>query len=133
MFEASPIKTPVKTPVFDDEPARPLSEPVRLLDLRRRPAAAKAPGAVGPACAPRPARKLDRPEHVAAIEAALAELRPRLNADGGDCELVRIEGDVVRVRMTGACAGCRLASMTVLGVRMRLIEKLGFPVKVVPV
>jgi NifU-like protein len=35
--------------------------------------------------------------------------------------------------MTGACAGCQLASMTVLGVRMKLIEKLGFPVKVVPV
>ena len=86
-----------------------------------------------PACAPRPARDLDRPEHIAAIEATLAELRPRLKADGGDCEFVRVEGDVVRVRMTGACVGCQLASMTVLGVRMKLIERLGFPVKVVPV
>ena len=83
--------------------------------------------------APRPARKLDKPEHIAAIEAALAELRPRLQADGGDCCLVGVEDDVVRVRMSGACAGCQLASMTVLGVRMKLIEKLGFPVKVVPV
>ena len=89
--------------------------------------------AADPACAPRPARDLDTPEHRAAIEAALAELRPRLKADGGDCELVGVEGDVVRVRMTGACAGCQLASMTVLGVRMKLIEKLGFPVKVVPI
>ena len=94
---------------------------------------AKTPQPTGPACAPRPARDLDRPEHIAAIEATLAELRPRLQADGGDCQLVRVEGDVVRVRMTGACVGCQLASMTVLGVRMKLIEKLGFPVKVVPV
>ena len=66
-------------------------------------------------------------------KAALAELRPRLQLDGGDCELVDIVEDVVRVRLTGACVGCQLASMTVLGVRMRLIERLGFPVKVVPV
>ncbi len=78
-------------------------------------------------------RRLDGAERVAAIESALAELRPRLQLDGGDCELVDIVEDVVRVRLTGACVGCQLASTTVLGVRMRLIEKLGFPVKVVPV
>jgi len=33
-------------------------------------------------------------------EAALEELRPRLKADGGDCQIVEVEGDVVRVRMT---------------------------------
>jgi len=120
-------------PYFEEEPAAPRPERVRLIDMQRRPAVAKAPQPAGPACAPRPARSLDKPEHLAAIEAALAELRPRLNADGGDCQLVGVEGDVVRVRMTGACAGCQLASMTVLGVRMKLIEKLGFPVKVVPV
>ncbi len=119
--------------MFEDEPASPRPERVRLLDMQRRPAVARAAQPAGPACAPRPARNLDTPEHLAAIEAALAELRPRLKADGGDCQLVGVEGDVVRVRMTGACAGCQLASMTVLGVRMKLIEKLGFPVKVVPV
>jgi NifU-like protein len=120
-------------PFLEDEPTAPRPERVRLLDRQRCPAVANAPQPAGPACAPRPARDLDKPEHLAAIEAALAELRPRLMADGGDCELVRVEGDVVRVRMTGTCAGCQLASMTVLGVRMKLIEKLGFPVKVVPV
>ncbi len=111
-------------PFPDDEPAAPRPWRVRLLDLQRRPAVTRTP---------QPARDLDRPEYIAAIEATLAELRPRLQADGGDCELVRVEGDVVRVRMTGACVGCQLASMTVLGVRMKLIERLGFPVKVVPV
>ncbi|RBP03485.1 Fe-S cluster biogenesis protein NfuA [Roseiarcus fermentans] len=127
MFEAAPSDLPS----FDDQPPRP--ERVRLIDMQRRPSVARAPQPAGPACAPRPARNLDRPEHLAAIEAALAELRPRLQADGGDCCLVGVEGDVVRIRMSGACSGCQLASMTVLGVRMKLIEKLGFPVKVVPV
>ena len=126
MFDDAPSRS-----FQDDEPARP--ERVRLVDMQRRPPAAKAPRPAGPACAPRPARALDKPEHITLIEAALTELRPRLQADGGDCRLVGVQGDVVRVRMTGACAGCQLASMTVLGVRMKLIEKLGFPVKVVPV
>lgn len=118
----------------DDAAASPSPGRIRLLDLSGRPAVAKARETAGPACAsPRPAHSLDKPEHLAAIEAALAELRPRLQADGGDCCFVGVEGDVVRVRMTGTCAGCQLASMTVLGVRMKLIEKLGFPVKVVPV
>lgn len=113
------------TPEDEAQPARG----VRLIDLNRRPAVAKA----APAPVKRPARPLDTPERLATIEAALADLRPRLQADGGDCRLVGVEGDVVRVKMTGACVGCQMASMTVMGVRMKLIEKLGFPVKVVPV
>ncbi len=113
----------------EDEAAPAQSARVRLIDLNRRPAVAKA----APAPAKRPVRPLDTPERLAAIEAALADLRPRLQADGGDCCLVGVEGDVVRVKMTGACVGCQMASMTVMGVRMKLIEKLGFPVKVVPV
>jgi NifU-like protein len=120
-------------PMFEDGAASPRPERVRLIDMQRRPSVARATEPAGPACAPRRARNLDKTEHLAAIEAALAEIRPRLKADGGDCQLVGVEGDIVRVRMTGACAGCQLASMTVLGVRMKLIEKLGFPVKVVPI
>ena len=130
MFEAALSDLPM----FEDEPASPRPERVRLLDMQRRPGVARAPQPASPASVPpAPARNLDTPERLAAIEAALAELRPRLKADGGDCQFVGVEGDVIRVRMTGACAGCQLASMTVLGVRMKLIEKLGFPVKVVPV
>jgi Fe-S cluster biogenesis protein NfuA len=46
------------------------------------------------------------------VETVLERLRPALNADGGDIELVNLEGDVVRVRLTGACAGCASAEMT---------------------
>jgi NifU-like protein len=106
---------------------------VRLVGLDRRPSVARTAPTPAPNPTSRPARRLDAPERIAAIEAALAALRPRLKADGGDCQLVDVVDDVVRVRLTGACVGCQLASMTVLGVRMRLIEALGFPVTHVPV
>ena len=46
------------------------------------------------------------------VEAALALIRPALQADGGDVELVEVEEGVVKLRLTGACAGCPVASMT---------------------
>lgn len=46
------------------------------------------------------------------IEQALETIRPALQADGGDIQLVAIEGDVVKVRLTGACGGCPMSSMT---------------------
>ena len=47
-----------------------------------------------------------------AIEAALAKVRPHLQADGGSVELVAIEGTVVKVRLVGACGTCPMAQMT---------------------
>lgn len=67
------------------------------------------------------------------IEAALETIRPNLRRDGGDCQLVKIEGDAVFVRLTGACVGCQLASVTVAGVRQRLVEAVGMPLRVIPV
>ena len=46
------------------------------------------------------------------VEAALNEIRPMLQRDGGDVELVSIEGGVVKVRLQGACAGCPMSQMT---------------------
>jgi len=46
------------------------------------------------------------------IEKAIEELRPYLRADGGNIELVGVENGVVKVRLTGACAGCPMARMT---------------------
>ena len=46
------------------------------------------------------------------IEQALETIRPALQADGGDIQLVAIEGDLVKVRLTGACGGCPMSSMT---------------------
>ena len=46
------------------------------------------------------------------VEAALAKIRPALQADGGDVELVGVEDGVVKVSLRGACAGCPMATMT---------------------
>lgn len=46
------------------------------------------------------------------IEAALEQIRPALQADGGDVELVAVEDGVVSVKLTGACDGCPMATMT---------------------
>jgi Fe-S cluster biogenesis protein NfuA len=46
------------------------------------------------------------------IEEALAQIRPMLQADGGDVELVAVEEGVVKLRLKGACAGCPVSEMT---------------------
>lgn len=47
------------------------------------------------------------------IEAALDKVRPSLQADGGNVELVEVTPDgVVKVRLTGACGGCPMSQMT---------------------
>ena len=47
------------------------------------------------------------------VQKALEELRPNLQADGGDVQFVAVEKDVVKVKLKGACAGCPMSSMTV--------------------
>lgn len=46
------------------------------------------------------------------VKAALERIRPELQRDGGDIELVQVEGPVVKVRLVGACAGCPMSMMT---------------------
>jgi Fe-S cluster biogenesis protein NfuA len=46
------------------------------------------------------------------VECALATIRPAMQADGGDVELVTVEDGVVSVRLKGACLGCPSASLT---------------------
>jgi len=47
------------------------------------------------------------------VQAALDKVRPHLQADGGDVELVEItEGNVVKVRLKGACGSCPMSQMT---------------------
>ncbi|KPK20977.1 MAG: nitrogen fixation protein NifU [Dehalococcoidia bacterium SG8_51_3] len=49
------------------------------------------------------------------VEAALAKVRPMLLADGGDVQLVDVTDGVVKVKLTGACGGCPMATMTLKG------------------
>jgi Fe-S cluster biogenesis protein NfuA len=47
------------------------------------------------------------------VESALARVRPALQADGGDVELVEVTDDgTVKVKLTGACSGCPMSTMT---------------------
>ncbi len=46
------------------------------------------------------------------VEAILAQIRPALQADGGDVELVDVSEGIVRLKLKGACAGCPMATMT---------------------
>jgi Fe-S cluster biogenesis protein NfuA len=47
-----------------------------------------------------------------AVEKALLDVRPALQADGGDIELVDVVDGVVQVRLRGACAGCPMSQLT---------------------
>ena len=46
------------------------------------------------------------------VEQALEKIRPMLQRDGGDIELVEVNDGVVKVRLTGACKGCPMSQMT---------------------
>jgi Fe-S cluster biogenesis protein NfuA len=62
----------------------------------------------------------------------LSEVRPAIQADGGDIELVAIEGMRVKVRLSGKCRSCALAMQTLGGIRRKLMHALNEPVLVVP-
>lgn len=58
------------------------------------------------------------------VEAALETIRPSLQADGGDVELVDVTDGTVKVRLTGACAGCPMSTMTLqMGIERVLKEQ----------
>jgi Fe-S cluster biogenesis protein NfuA len=46
------------------------------------------------------------------VQKALDEIRPQIQADGGDIEFVAVEKQTLKVRLRGACAGCPMAAMT---------------------
>ncbi len=59
------------------------------------------------------------------VETVLDELRPYLMADGGNVELVEIEGPIVKLRLQGACGSCPSSTMTLkMGIERRLREKI---------
>ena len=58
------------------------------------------------------------------VKAVLDKIRPMLQADGGDVELVEVdEGGVVKVRLQGACAGCPMSQMTLKSGIERLLKQ----------
>jgi Fe-S cluster biogenesis protein NfuA len=58
------------------------------------------------------------------VEKVLNEIRPMLQRDGGDVELVSVADGIVKVRLQGACAGCPMSQMTLRnGIEKVLKEK----------
>ncbi|NJD07105.1 MAG: Fe-S cluster assembly protein NifU [Methylococcaceae bacterium] len=102
---------------FDPEAAAKAAEPEPL------PIAASAKAAKAP---------LTLVQRIRRIEAVIESIRPNLRMDGGDAELVDVDGNTVYVKMTGACSGCSMAAMTIGGSQQRLMEDLGEFIKVIP-
>ena len=58
------------------------------------------------------------------VEAALSKIRPALQADGGDVDLVDVSDGVVTLRLTGACGGCPMSTLTLkMGIERVLREE----------
>jgi Fe-S cluster biogenesis protein NfuA len=68
------------------------------------------------------------------VQAVLEQIRPALQADGGDVELVDINEGVVHLRLIGACNGCPMSTMTLkMGIERILKERIPEITKVVSV
>jgi Fe-S cluster biogenesis protein NfuA len=59
------------------------------------------------------------------VQEALDKIRPRLQADGGDVELVDVDGGIVKVRLQGSCQGCPMSQLTLkMGIEKFLKEQI---------
>ena len=57
------------------------------------------------------------------VKAALAEIKPQIQADGGDIDLVAIENGIVKVRLRGSCVGCPMSALTLKAGVERVIKQ----------
>jgi NifU-like protein len=87
-------------------------------------------------CPATPAKSQPKPltnlQRIRKIEEALESIRPQLQRDHGDVELVEVDGKTIYVNMIGACMNCQMAGATLNGIQTRLVEALGELVRVVP-
>ena len=67
------------------------------------------------------------------VSAVLAEMRPHLQADGGDVTLIGVSDDKVEVALSGNCMGCMMTDMTLAWIQQKLMEALGRYIRVVSV
>ncbi len=59
------------------------------------------------------------------VQGVLDKVRPMLQRDGGDVELLEVDDGIVKVRLTGACGGCPMATMTLKrGIEAKLKEEI---------
>lgn len=59
------------------------------------------------------------------VEAALQQIRPALQSDGGDVKLVDVSDGIVKLQLMGACSGCPMSTMTLkMGIERALKEQI---------
>ncbi|AKG52837.1 NifU-like domain protein [Dehalogenimonas sp. WBC-2] len=57
------------------------------------------------------------------VQEVLDKVRPSLQADGGDVELIEVKDGVVKVKLKGACAGCPMSQMTLKNGIERILKR----------
>ena len=77
-------------------------------------------------------KKLNTLQRIRRIEEILDSIRPNLQRDHGDVELVDVDGKNIYVNMIGACSGCQMAATTLGGIQQALVEGLNEFVRVLP-
>ena len=106
-----------------------------LLEELRAKRADKIAAAAPPAPAAGPRVKwgqLTGLQRMKGVEAVIERIRPHLQADHGDIELVEVEGKTVYVDMKGACRGCAMEHATLGGIQTKLVEEFGELIRVLP-
>ncbi|MHB8921072.1 MAG: Fe-S cluster assembly protein NifU [Halothiobacillus sp.] len=112
-------------------------EEVLALVNEKTPVAAKSeakspPIVVKPLATPVMTPGMTLVQKIQKISAVIDDMRPQFKMDGGDIQLVDVDGDTVSVAMSGACMGCQMSGITISGIQERLMLTLGRPVRVVP-
>ena len=92
----------------------------------------------GPSVKPAPATPASKSgltnyQRIRKIEDTLEKIRPQLQRDHGNMELVEIQGKKIYLNLIGACAGCMMEHATMGGIQAKLCEALGELVQVLPV
>jgi NifU-like protein len=100
-----------------------------MLERDEEEVVAPSPEPVKPAKAP-----LTNLQRMRRIEHTLEAIRPQLQADRGDIELVEVDFDkkIAFVNLSGACSGCQMAAATLGGVQQRVMDDLGEFIRVLP-
>ncbi len=80
----------------------------------------------------KPTSGLTNIQRMKRIDALIDEIRPNLQRDHGDVELLEVDGKNIYVKMTGACSGCHMATTTLGGIQQHLAEGLGEFIQVLP-
>jgi NifU-like protein len=90
------------------------------------------PVATEPLRAAIPKPKLTNFQRMRKIEETIEAIRPMLQSDHGDIEIVEIDGKNIYVNLKGACQGCMMEQATLSGIQEQLIEALGEFVQLLP-